>query len=124
MSGDTAACSEHDPPIAQAVASLSAEFIQRQLPRALGIQVQVADGEALSDEDVAFLMEMVDTLGCAGELLGHDPRLEAMHRCALSLYDDILTEAFVQAMSEIDAGVGAQAGSRSRDCDHHDAWAS
>jgi hypothetical protein len=79
--------------IERAVAALSGDFLQRQLPRALGIQVQVAEGEGLGDEDAAFLADMLDTLACAGALFGHHRDIEALHRCALSLHDDIMREA-------------------------------
>ncbi len=73
---------------------LSAEFLQRLIPRTLGIQAQLADGDILTDDDAAFLADMLDTLGAGDELFEHHRGIEAPHRCALSLHDDIMTRRF------------------------------
>ncbi len=83
-----------------AAAALAADFGQRQLPRALGLHAQVAAGEPLTADDEAMLVDMLEALASAGILFGHPPEIDALHRCALSLYDDIMTEAFVQLASK------------------------
>jgi hypothetical protein len=84
----------------RAVAGLASGFLQQQLPRALGIQVQLTDGEFVDGDDAAFLAEMLDTLASAGEVLGQQPEVGALHRCARSLYDDIMTEASARTSSQ------------------------
>jgi hypothetical protein len=75
---------------------LAADFGQRQLPRALSLHAQVAAGEPLAADDEALLADMLEALASAGVRFGHPPEIEALHRCALSLYDDIMTAAFTQ----------------------------
>jgi hypothetical protein len=93
MNGNQSTEVEREVLIARVVASLSAEFAQRLLPRALGVQAQVADGESLTDDDAAFLTDMLAMLAAAEALFEEHPDIAALHRCALSLYDDIMTEA-------------------------------
>jgi hypothetical protein len=81
--------------IERVVSALASEFTQRQLPRALAIQAELSAGDALSAEDAAFLADMQESLASTSELLDGQPELAALHRCAASLYDDIMTEAFV-----------------------------
>ena len=85
--------------LAQVTGALTNEFLQRQLPRALGILAQLAGGDSLTHDDDAFLADMLATLSCASELFDHHRDIEALHRCALSLYDDIMTEAFAKEIS-------------------------
>jgi hypothetical protein len=81
--------------IERVVSALASEFTQRQLPRALAIQAEQSAGDALSAEDAAFLADMLESLASASALFDGRRDLAALHRCAASLYDDIMTEAFV-----------------------------
>jgi hypothetical protein len=81
--------------IERVVLALATDFTQRQLPHALAIQAEVSDGHALNAEDVASLTDMLDSLASASALFDQHPDLEALYRCAASLYDEIMTEAFV-----------------------------
>jgi hypothetical protein len=82
---------------AQAVSALASDFVHRRLPRALALQAQLGEGEPIGDDDAAFLADTVDTLAAASALFGQNPELNALHRCALGLCDDIMTEASARA---------------------------
>jgi hypothetical protein len=85
----------------QAVAALASDFEQRQLPRALEIRTQLTEGEALGDEDSAFLSDVLETLAAATALFGDDPDVGALHRCALGLCDDIMTAASARSQPPV-----------------------
>jgi hypothetical protein len=81
--------------IDRAVSALATEFLQRQLPRVQAIQADLAAGDSLSAEDAAFVSEMLESLASAAASFDGSPELAALHRCAASLYDDVMTQAFV-----------------------------
>jgi hypothetical protein len=94
---------EDDLQTEQAAAALACDFVHHLLPCALGLQLQVDDGEPLGEDDVRFLEDMLGQLESAVVLLDRHPRVEALWRCASGLYDDIMTAAFLnqRAVSEL-----------------------
>jgi hypothetical protein len=94
MSMDLASAAEADLLIERAVSALAAAFCQRQLPRTLDILAERDGGETLNAGDAAFLADMVDRLDSASASFDQHPDIAALHRCARSLYDDIMTKAF------------------------------
>jgi hypothetical protein len=94
MNGPLAEALDPELLLERATTSLANEFMQRQLPRALDMLSQVGAGEPLSDDDTAFFADTLASLACASELFEHHPDIEALHRCAQTLYDDIMTAAF------------------------------
>jgi hypothetical protein len=86
----------------QAAAALACDFVHHLLPCALGLQVQVDDGETLGEDDIRFLEDMLGQLESALVLLDRHPRIEALWRCASGLYDDIMTAAFLNERAPLE----------------------
>lgn len=77
----------------QTARDLTAAFIHYRLPRMLRLLEQVGDADPLTTDDNAFLTETLASLSNAVGALGRDRDIEAVHRCAINLYDDIATVA-------------------------------
>ncbi|MCF7982848.1 MAG: hypothetical protein K9L70_00440 [Thiohalocapsa sp.] len=95
MIGITTTDSESSLEIERAISALASEFEQRQLPHALCIRQQIADGSALGEDDALFLTEMLETLDCACALFDQHPTAVALQRGAAFIYNEIMTESFV-----------------------------
>lgn len=77
----------------QTARDLTAAFIHYRLPRMLRLLEQVGHADPLTTDDNAFLTETLASLSNAVGALGRDRDIEAVHRCAINLYDDIATVA-------------------------------
>ena len=97
MSGITAAGTESRLMIERAISALAHEFEHRQLPRAICIRQQVAEGATLDEEDARFLTEMLEILDSACALFDQHPAAIALQRGAASICDEIMTESFINA---------------------------
>lgn len=83
----------HEALTEQTARDLAGAFIQHRLPRMLRLLEQVGDADPLTADDDVFLSETLASLSNAVGALGQDRDIETMHRCALALYDDIVTAA-------------------------------
>jgi hypothetical protein len=93
MSTDGAAPGSDELLIEQASRVLTGAFAQHQLQRMLDLLKQVQDDGPLRDDDSAFLEDVLAALARTHGLRAHHPDVETLHRCALGLYDDIMTAA-------------------------------
>lgn len=93
MSTDGAAPGSDELLIEQASRALTGAFAQHQLQRMLDLLKQAQDDGRLRDDDSAFLAEVLAALARTHGLRAHHPDVETLHRCALGIYDDIMTAA-------------------------------
>jgi hypothetical protein len=68
-------------------------FVQYQLPRTLDILADVAVSGALAREYLDFLEGLVRSLAGAEAALDRHRDIKLLHRCTLTLYDEVLSTA-------------------------------